>query len=327
MKHFMRIITILLVSYFLLVATPTAFGQTAAADQPSVLWQVQTEIGLDTTGGRPTGLAVAPDGTLYVADVQRGLRRFSPDGKELPPLDHVSGDVVSPSDVVVTAKNIVYLTLSDRPEGTIARVEPDQLTLLNGARFNLGSPRSIAVNAKGELFALDVRKLVEQPMDQVSIMEYDADGKYVGKFVALTAAQLQGVGVVRIAAAPVGGVFVVTDSPQGIYAFSYDGKLIKQGVGDQPITALKPTALGFGPDEQTAVGGKAGQIMYNSGKSAPTLFGSKAGKQGTMQSGTFYAPIALAVGAADRVYVLDQNEDHAQIVAIQFPTSQPKSQK
>lgn len=303
-------------------AAPTAISTAnASSAAPKVLWQVQAAASLDNPKGIPSGIAVGSDGVIYVADTQLGVRSFSPEGKELPKIKGLPVNQVIPSDIVVS-KGGLCMSLPELPDGAVGCFANGKLTLLTGTHFNMGSPRSIAINGKGEIFALDVQKLVEQPMSKVSVVHFDETGKFVGSFVALSDKQLDGVGTVRIAAPFVGGVFVVTDGPQGIYSYSYNGELIKQGIGDQAITDLKPTAMAFGPQEQTAVAGKKGQIVYNPGDGNLIKFGRKAAAQGELKRGTFYAPIAMAISADNRLYIIDQNDDHTQIVAVQMPGAQ-----
>jgi sugar lactone lactonase YvrE len=110
-----------------------------------------------TTGGRPTGLAKAPDGRLIVADSVKGLLSIDPQG-EVTTLVPARGDVPLgfADDVAVASDGVIYFSdasskfghdeylfdmLEGRPHGRLLRYDPaskETKVLLEGLYFANG---------------------------------------------------------------------------------------------------------------------------------------------------------------------------------------------
>jgi DNA-binding beta-propeller fold protein YncE len=66
------------------------------------------------SAGKPTGLGVAPDGTVYAADTHYSrVMIFDPDGRHLGEFGshgHGPGQFVLPSDVAVDEEGCIYVS-------------------------------------------------------------------------------------------------------------------------------------------------------------------------------------------------------------------------
>lgn len=116
----------------------------------------------------PSGIAVAGDGSLFVADTGNDrLRKISPDGNvtTLP-----VSDLSSPIGVAVTYDNVLYVTELD--EARVLQITPDGATHVIAGDFNQPTGIAIAPHEDGSatLYVADsgnylVRKLDSKPTD------------------------------------------------------------------------------------------------------------------------------------------------------------------
>jgi sugar lactone lactonase YvrE len=166
----------------------------------------------------PSGLAVAPDGTIYVADTgNNAVRSITPDGIVTTIAgngtagfrDGASGEALfnGPVGVAVSASGRVFVadTYNDKirvvePDGRVATFAPD-------AVFN--TPSGVAVDASGRVYVADTRNRVVQ--------QIDPSGASATAFGFATLSRPVG-----IAIAPDGDVYV-TDERGGVVVIHPDG--------------------------------------------------------------------------------------------------------
>ena len=175
-------------------------------------------VGADARFDTPSGLAVAADGTIYVADTgNNAIRRIARDGS----VTTLAGNGTAgfqdgaaseaqfngPVGVAVSAAGRVFVadTYNDRirvvePDGRVATFAPD-------AVFN--TPCGVAVDAAGRVYVADTRNRVVQQIDPAG-----SSAIAIG-FTALSRP-------IGIATAPDGDVYV-TDERGGVVAIHPDG--------------------------------------------------------------------------------------------------------
>ncbi|WP_235735567.1 SMP-30/gluconolactonase/LRE family protein [Nocardioides alcanivorans] len=122
--------------------------------------------------GEPNGLALHPDGRIYVADSRLGILAFEPETAEMSTVcDHRrTVPFVGPNDLVFDAEGNLYFTdqgLSDwrQPYGALFRLSPggDLERLLDG----LPGPNGLTLSASGR--AVDVALTAENSILRVTL--------------------------------------------------------------------------------------------------------------------------------------------------------------
>jgi hypothetical protein len=180
--------------------TPAASIEVYAADAVGDASPIRTIEGLDTRMFLPTALAVADDGTLYVAnaytwnDDQGSVRTYSADADGAAPAQRtlVGSDtrLIAPSALALGRGDTVYVLGMSRllfGKNRVTVFTPDAdgehapIRVLEGDSVVLAQASGIAVDAKGQLFVAkgkDVSDLNAYGPDRGSVMVYrpGADG-------------------------------------------------------------------------------------------------------------------------------------------------------
>ncbi len=126
------------------------------------------------------GLAVAPDGTLYIAESRRGIWVFAPDGTLIGTFG--SNELLDAYDVARAPDGTLFV--ADFGRNAIARFRPDGSFIERWGspgdqpgQFGLTSPQRIALGADSSVYALDSRPGPESGRIVSSILHFSADGK------------------------------------------------------------------------------------------------------------------------------------------------------
>ncbi|HFC10103.1 MAG TPA: TIGR03663 family protein [Chloroflexi bacterium] len=149
----------------------------------------------------PRGIAVAPDGSLYIADTRNHrIQHLSPDGKVLAVWGHFGdlaqgeeaappGTFNAPWDVAVGPDGSVYV--ADTWNHRIQKFTADGKFLTmwgrpgnDGNLLSLWGPRAIAVDSQGQVFVTDTgnKRIVVYDANGKPLAQFGTEGAEVGQF-------------------------------------------------------------------------------------------------------------------------------------------------
>jgi predicted membrane-bound mannosyltransferase/DNA-binding beta-propeller fold protein YncE len=192
------------------------------------------EISMELPNSAPRGLAVAPDGTLYVADTTNNriwhlnrqgvvLGSWGETGTE-------SGQFQEPWDVALDAQGNVYV--ADTWNHRVQKFDPQGQFLLawgTFGQFNVGDsngqgaffgPRGVAVGPEGEIYVTDT--------GNKRVQVFDADGNFLREFGGNGRGPGKLDEPVGIAVSSLGEIFVADSWNARIQVFSTAGEPLRQ---------------------------------------------------------------------------------------------------
>jgi uncharacterized protein (TIGR03663 family) len=264
----------------------------------------------------PRGLAIAPDGTIYVADSRNHrIEHFALDGTlikawgtnaNIADGDAPGGTFNEPWGIAVASDGTVFVT--DTWNHRIEKFSADGTFIKmwgyfgqDGSANALYGPRGIAIDKNGRLFVTDT--------GNKRVVVYDTDGNYITEFGSLGTELGQLDEPVGITVTTDGKVYVVDTWNQRVQIFAPDAS----GVNYSVISSWKISSWDSTSTENKpfiAVDGKGHVFVTDPEKYRVLEFDSegtylRAWGQYSLQKDGFGSPCGIAVDAQSGVWVSD----------------------
>ncbi len=249
---------------------------------------------------QPVGIAVAPDGIVYVADPgAHGVHIFNREKKEYDFLSQTKyGDLLSPVGIAISSEGTIYITDSQRGDVLVLNKDRDpQFTF----KTNLSRPTGIAL-FQNKLYIAD-------PSRQ-KVLIFDLNGNYIAEFGQ------RGVGNGEfnfpIAVTAANTLFVVDALNYRVEEFDVAGKFMyKFGTqGNAAGLLASPKSIALDSDGDTYVTDALMDNFQIFNKEGQLLL--VVGRQG-YNAGEFMSPGGITIDNADNVYVVDMLNKRIQI--------------
>ena len=284
----------------------------------------------------PFGVAVAPDGSILVADgVQADrIRRIAPDGRvstvagSAPGFIDGRGETArfsTPSGIAVDAAGAIYV--ADTGNNVIRRIAPDGLVstfagdgtpgnrddAARKAQFN--GPIGVAVDRTGRVIVADTYN------DRIRVIERDGAVRTLAG--SGEPGNADGVGTRASFHTPCGvavdshGNVYVADTGNGVVRTIDPGGTVTTAAWSLSAGVFRPTAIAIGPDDEVYITEERGRIVAASANgSTRTVAGSLSGfRDGNGEDARFRAPSGVAVAGPGRLVVADTGNALIRLVA------------
>jgi sugar lactone lactonase YvrE len=261
------------------------------------------------------GMAVAPDGTLYLAESSRGVWVFAPDGTLIRTFG--ADELLDAYDIARGPNGEIFV--ADYGRNTIARFRPDGFFVgrwgspgAGDDQFGLSAPQRIAAGADGSIYALDVRSGAAGVVS--SIVRFGPTGELIGRLELppeLAPADL------------------AVDAAGAIYlAETFAGAVVKLGPDGRELARFGDPA----DPERLAAGAldvdRQGNIYVATFGSGVILLGPDGREQAqggipadagaTPAAGAFSLPNGIAAGPGGIVWVSDNSGEYSALTALRL---------
>ena len=260
------------------------------------------------------GLAVAPDGTLYLAESRRGVWAFAPDGKLIRTFG--ADELLEAYDLARTPDGDLFV--ADFGHNAVARFHADGSFVGRWGtpgeapeQFGPASPQRIALGPDGSIYALDARPGPEHNRVINSVVRFSQDGRFVERITLAT--DLTPADLVVDAT----GTIYLADPFNGVVKLDATGNAVAR-LGDP----AKPEALAAGAIDLDRLGNLV-VATYGAGvlKLAPSGLiiarGGKAAALGTIPApGEFGLPNGVAAAPGGVVWVSDNSGEYSAVTAL-----------
>ncbi len=267
------------------------------------------------------GLAVAPDGTLYLAESSRGVWVFAPDGTLI---GSFGGDeVLDAYDVARAADGDLFV--ADYGRNAVARFRADGSFVgrwgsVGNApdQFGFSSPQRIALGPDGSVYALDTRPGPESGRVVSSVARFSVDGRLLER-IALP----NDLAPADLAVDGLGQIYL---------AESFGGVVVKLGADGQELARFGDPAaresFAAGAIDLDARGNiylatyAAGVLKLAPNGSVIARGGRTVAPGKTPDPGEFSLPNGIAAGPGGVVWVSDNSGEYSAVTALRLQVDQ-----
>ncbi len=262
------------------------------------------------------GLAVAPDGTLYLAESSRGVWAFAPDGE----LVGVFGadQLLDAYDVARSADGDLFV--ADFGRNAVARFRADGSFVGRWGsagdgpeQFGLASPQRIAIGPDGSVYALDARPGPESGRVISTIARFSQDGRLLNRIEL--PADLAPTDLVIDA----GGAIYLAETFGGVVKLAPDGAELAR-FGDP----ADPQALAAGAIDLDRLGNlvvatyASGILKLSPGGLVIARGGAAAAPGSTPAPGEFSLPNGVVAAPGGVVWVSDNSGEYSAVSALRL---------
>lgn len=263
------------------------------------------------------GLAVAPDGTLYLAESRRGVWVFEPDGALL--MSFGADDLLDAYDVARSPTGEIFV--ADFGRNAIAHFSADGTFIKRWgsagdglAQFGLASPQRIAIGPNETIYALDARPSSEGERGVVSsVVRFSTAGELLER-IALP----DDLAPADLVVAPDGALFLA-ETFGGVVKLAPDGSELAR-LGD-PTELQDLAAAAIDLDAQGNIylaTYSAGIVKLNPNGQIIARGGSATPPGNLPGPGEFSLPNGIVVAPGDLVWVSDNSGEYSAISALRL---------
>ncbi len=267
------------------------------------------------SGGYSNGVAVAPDGNVYVAySLLPKVVKLSPDGVLLDTigsLGHGDGQFSHPDGVAVDGDGTVYVTDSSDDRVQMFDADGEFVAAWGTPGSGIGEfdePQGIAVDADGNVYVADSQNFRVQKFDSAGnfLLQWGSAGDGNGQFQDLN-------GPTHVAVAPTSGHVYVTDvGNDRVQEFTSTGGFVRAwgSTGVDKGQFQNPVGVAVDADGYVYVVEAFGNRVQKF--TSTGTFVTKWGTTGT-GNGQFDSPRGVAAGAEGQVYVTDSDNERVEV--------------
>ncbi|NNJ12714.1 hypothetical protein EKD04_020525 [Chloroflexales bacterium ZM16-3] len=272
------------------------------------------------------GMAVAPDGTLYLAESSRGVWVFAPDGTLITTFG--AEDLLDAYDIVRTPSG--DLLVADYGRNAVARFSPGGTFVERWGsagdgpdQFGLSSPQRIALGPDGSVYALDSRPGDDGQVVS-SVMVFGPDGTLIDRVklpIDLAPADLAVDSAGDIYLAETFGGSVVKLAPDGVELARFGDPAATQSLAAGSIDLDQQGNIYLATYASGVVKLSPEGIMIAQG-------GTTAAAGVAPDAGAFSLPNGIAAGPGGIVWVSDNSGEYSAATALRLsddPTAQATS--
>ncbi len=287
--------------------TETALAVGSNQNREFITWGIKSSRNEELS--TPQGIAVAPDGNIYVGDPRNNrVQAFTPEGRFIRELKSKQQyeNYFKPAGIAVAPNDLIYV--ADRGHDRVQEITPEGRFIRDWGKDvgNYGiSPSGIAVAPDGRIYVTDY------VYDCVQVFTPE------GRFIEMWGKEGTGEGEFNrprgIAVAPNGNIYVTDTNNHRVQVFLKDGRFNRTfgslGTGEGEFRL--PHGIAVAPDGLIYV-----TDTFNHRVQVFTTGGSFIGMWGREGSGDgeFSFPLGIAVTPDRLIYVADSNNHRVQVI-------------